>query len=82
MILFPLIPSSLFTAHDQITQQDVLHDIRLKKGWQLADTNHYARLRTVRDTDGRFSKPEIKVAYPGPLSNPNARYSPAEKLAE
>lgn len=75
-------PLSLFEAKQKVEQEDCFFDIRLGDRWQLADTDHYIRIRVVRDQSGLFLKGEIKVGYPGPQSNPNARFSPAEKLTE
>jgi len=75
-----MFPLSAFEANDKVTQEDRFYDVRLGPRWQLADTDHCVRIRSVRGKNGSFVKAEIKVAYPGPLSNPNARYSPAEKL--
>jgi adenylate cyclase class IV len=77
-----IVPVSVLDAGERVTQEDYFYDIPLKGRWQLADTDHYIRLRTVHGKDGRFVNAEIKISYPGPLSNPNARYSPAEKLTE
>ncbi|MBM3234686.1 hypothetical protein FJZ31_00125 [Candidatus Poribacteria bacterium] len=66
----------------EIIQEDFFFDIRRGDKWQLADTDYFVRLRIVRNRQGEFEKGEIKVGYPGPLSNPNARFSPAEKLTE
>jgi len=84
------VPRSCFEAEQEITQEDCFFDIGLDRAghpamtepWQLADTDHCIRIRTVRNSSAVFLEGEIKVAYPGPQSNPNARFSPADKLTE
>lgn len=75
------VPVELFIAGEELELEDVFFDIPVGDIWQLANTDHYVRVRTVRDGKGDFREGEIKVAYPSPSSNPNARFSPAEKLA-
>ena len=75
-------PPSFFQAKQEVQQEDRFLDIPIGRRWQLADTDHYVRIRVVRDNDGKFMKGEIKVGYAGPQSNPSARFSPAEKLME
>jgi adenylate cyclase class IV len=69
-----------FAASPPVTQYDAFYDLRIGERWQLADTDHYVRIRVVRNKENQFQDGEIKIAYPGPRSNPSARYSPAEKL--
>jgi len=76
------VSGSLFQARDEVEQSDAFYDIKLGNRWQLADTDHYVRIRVVQNSASEFLKAEIKIAYPGPRSNPNARYSPAEGLAD
>lgn len=71
-----------FEAKQELLQEDSFYDLASGEGWQLADTDHHIRIRVVRASGGAFLEGEIKVAYPAPLSNPNARFSPAETLTE
>ncbi len=80
--LVECLKSSAFLATKKVLQEDAFFDMRTGIRWQLADTDHYVRIRVVRDSKTKFKKGEIKVGYPGPLSNPNARYSPADLLSE
>jgi len=77
------IPVDKFKADKLIRQEDSFFDIKLNDGrWQLSDTDHFIRIRKIYDTDGIFQKGEIKIGYPGLMSNHNIRFSPAEKLTE
>lgn len=62
-----------FSKGKPIFQQDEFFDLRLDRRWMLSDTDHYIRLREQRSPEGGFASAELKVGYPGSLSNKNVR---------
>jgi hypothetical protein len=71
-----------FTGEPPIQQEDSFFDLNHGGRWLLAETDHYVRLREQRSDDGAFLDAELKVAYPGLSSNPNARPAVDHPLTE
>jgi hypothetical protein len=71
-----------FTCGPPVQQQDTFFDLNHGSRWLLAESDHYVRLREQRSCDGVYLGGELKVAYPGLSSNPNARPAVDHPLAE
>lgn len=71
-----------FTRKLPIQQQDSFFDLKHDGRWLLAESDHYVRLREQRSEDAAFLGAELKVAFPGLMSNANARPAVDHALTE
>jgi adenylate cyclase class IV len=62
-----------FAKESCVIQADSFFDVSHDGRWLLAETDHYVRLREQRCEDAAFLDAELKIAYPGLLSNRNIR---------
>ena len=62
-----------FRQGDDVSQEDEFHDLQCGNKYLLSEWDYYLRIRKEATTTSADVVAEIKVSYPGPRSNRNAR---------